>query len=139
MYTYGPGTELTVNVREWDGQEHRIKRLNGLELVMAVGTHVQFINETSGSLFKNRSQALTNPHVRFILDNIDTIFGYFTKVRRSEISDHMGTTSGVRTAQLSVKFAIWILSFIFAVVAPYFSYKSFEARYPSRLSILLIL
>lgn len=128
MYTYGPGTELTVNVREWDGEEHLIKRMNGLELTIAFGNHIQYINETASVLFKNRNAALLNPHVRFILDNINTAFDYFTDVRRSEIRNHMSTISAVRTAQLSVKSAIWILSFVFSMIVPFFSYKSFEAR-----------
>jgi hypothetical protein len=93
-----------------------------------IGNHIQYINETGFALFSDCAKALNNPRVRFILDNTDLVVDFYTAVRVKEIRDHTQTISTIRSAQLSVKSAIWILSFIFALIMPFFSYKSFEAR-----------
>lgn len=129
LYTTGPGTSMQVNVKEWDGVEHRVLKKNGLEVSTLIGNHAQYINETGLPLFSNCANALKDPRVRFILDNTNTVADFYTVVRLKEIRDHTQNISTIRTSQLSVKSAIWILSFFCALVMPFFSYKSFKSRY----------
>jgi hypothetical protein len=128
LYTSGPGTNMVTSVRQYDGQDYSVRKMNAIEISTLVESAAQYVNYTT-TLFDNQAKALKTPEVRFILDNVNYVTDYFTEVRDKEISDYIDWINLLRTALLCCKSSIGILAFIFSLLIPYFSYNSFKARY----------
>ena len=127
LYTSGPGTEMLTSVRVWDGEQYRVEKKTALDLSIMVENMIQFVNSTP-TLFENRTVALKHPYIRFMFDNVNSITNYFTGVREREIREYETGINTLRTALLACKSSIGILTFIFSLIVPYFSYNSFIAR-----------
>ncbi len=127
LYTSGPGTVMKTNVRIWDGEQYRVEKKSALDLSILIENAAQYVNQTA-NLFDNRAVGLKNPNVRFIFDNANYVTDFFTDVRKVEINNYIGGINFLRTALLACKISIAVLSFIFSLVMPYFSYHSFIAR-----------
>ena len=127
LYNSGPGTYMSYSLRMWNGEEYLVEKHTGLEISIMLENAVQYVNQTT-DLFKDQYKALKNPKVRFILDNVNGVANYFTRVRDVEIEEYVSFITTLRTALLSCKSTIGILAFIFSLIVPYFSYNSFLAR-----------
>jgi hypothetical protein len=137
LYFSGPGTHMKVEIKEWDGADFKIKKVNALQASILVSTYAQVVNQTGTAMFANRTQALKHPAVRFIFDNANHLTDFYTSVRQVEMLSHYNFINILRTSLLSCKSAIAVLAFIFSIIVPIFSFTSFRRRHNLILEMLL--
>ena len=133
LYKIGPGQTMTSIVRKWDNGKYSLATVNAYQSAGDIYSAVQKVNESATAIYATKNSFMTNPSIRLVLDNTDSLTEFYTSVRQAEIREHENFIVLLRTTLLCCKSSIAILAFIFSLIIPYMSYQAFRNRFVSTL------